>query len=105
MTCNRDGKPSLYLVPRVTLFVKVTKGAKDFLKDPEITLTTETPNKHPRGHKIRVTVAGKWQSDTLSSTDSPKTVKCPAQQLSSASERCSRKYGRKVLILYHNRVN
>lgn len=47
-------------VPRVSLFVKVTKGAKDFLKYPEIALTTETPHKHPREHKIRV-LGWQWQ--------------------------------------------
>lgn len=89
----------LYLVSKVTLFAKVTKGAKGFLKYPEMTYRLQ---KHQINIQENISLGSEWQ---YSGRVTPFLLqRAPrlsgVQHRSSAQliERCSRRPGEKLLL-------
>lgn len=98
------GKTSLYLVSKVTLFAKVTKGAKGFLKYPEMTYRLQ---KHQINIQENISLGSEWQYSGRVTSSLPQTAsRLPGvQHRSSAIERHTSRPGGKLPILYHNGMN
>ena len=65
------GKPSLYLVSKVPLFAKVTKGAKGFLKHPEMTYRLQ---KHHINIQENISLGSEWQYSGRVTRSLPQTA-------------------------------